>query len=74
MSRSRRIVGAPSESERACRLGDVMAITSIGGHAEPAVADAYVSSCDAGDHGELYGTPSRRLHLAGLARRAVPAL
>jgi putative acyl-CoA dehydrogenase len=65
------------EPERgARRLVETMAVTWAASlavrHGDPAVADAAIRARVEGDHGELYGTLSPGLDLAGVARRAVP--
>jgi putative acyl-CoA dehydrogenase len=53
----------------AITLGAALAVR----FAAPEVADAFVTSRLAGDHGHLYGTLDPGLALADIARRAVPA-
>jgi putative acyl-CoA dehydrogenase len=58
------------------RLVERMAVIWAGAllvrHGEKSVADAWISSRVAGDHGGLYGTLNPTLPLSGLARRAIP--
>lgn len=72
-------VAHPTDPEAgARRLVERMAITWAAGlvvrHTTPAVADAYLSSRLAGDHGSLYGTLPPSLSLAEIAARAIPPI
>ncbi len=67
----------PADPEAGARpLVERMATTWAAGlmvrHTPPPVADAYLSSRLAGDHGSLYGTLSPSLPLAEIAARAMP--
>lgn len=55
------------------RMAVVWAASLAVRYADPAVADAFVATRVAGDHGHLYGTMPTGLPLAAIARRAVPA-
>ncbi|MCP3935541.1 MAG: DNA alkylation response protein [Actinomycetia bacterium] len=54
----------------ATTLGAALAVR----FADPAVADAFVSSRVEGDHGHMYGTLNHTLPLDRIARRSIPAV
>ncbi len=54
----------------ATTLGAALAVR----FADPAVADAFVSSRVEGDHGHMYGTLNHGLPLGRIARRSIPAV
>lgn len=62
---ARRLVG---------RMAAVWAGSVLVRHGDPAVADAFVATRVAGDHGHLYGTLPTGLALGSLAARALPAI